>query len=215
MKLFLASLGITNKLASSFKKLLKENQHSGSTPKGYIIENASDYKGRKGQLELHQYYEVLKNHGLEYDFLDLKEYKNQERLKAKLDLVDFIYVSGGNIFYLYYWVIESGLNKIIEDQIKKGLVYAGSSAGSVIAGPTLKYFNLVDNIEISPEPNKIKWEGLSLVDFVVLPHWGEKKYLPQLRRIKKDLEADNFKVRTLTNKQALSINNGNIELIEE
>ena len=216
MRLFLASLGITIKLAPSFKLLLEESRHSRTTPKGYIIENASDYKGREKQFKLHQYYEILKNYGLDYDFLALKRYKNQaSTLKAKLDSADFIYISGGNIFYLYYYVLESGLDKIIKDQIEKGLVYAASSAGSVIAGPTLKYLNLVDDLKISPEPDKIKWEGLKLIDFVILPHWGEEKYQSQFNIVKKNLENDGFKVKTLTNKQALSISNGNVELIEE
>lgn len=175
MKLFLASLGITNKLAPHFRVLLRKNRHSQPVPKGYIIENASDYKGREGQLKLHQYYEILKKHGLDYNFLDLKKYRNQKgKLEKKLDAADFIYISGGNIFYLYYWVVKSGLDQIIKDQMRKGLVYAGSSAGSVIAGPTIKYLDFVDNIKISPEPDKVKWRGLNLVDFVILPHWGEK-----------------------------------------
>ncbi len=169
MKLFLASLGITDKLAPSFLGLLGGGRHSRTIPRGYIIENASDYKGKDGQLELRQYYIILKQHGLDYEFLDLKKYKNKtDELKAKLDSADFIYISGGNTFYLYYWVIESGLHEIIKDQIENGLIYAGSSAGSVIAGPTLKYFDIVDNIEISPEPNKIKWEGELLVGVPIL-----------------------------------------------
>lgn len=216
MKLFLVSLGITDRLAPSFLELLRGGRHSRTNPRGYIIENASDYKGRDGQLELRQYYTILKQHGLDYEFLDLKKYKDKtDELKAKLDLADFVYISGGNTFYLYYWVIESGLHKIIKDQIENGLIYAGSSAGSVIAGPTLKYFNIVDNIEISPEPNKTKWEGLNLVDFVILPHWEEEKYKVRFDKIKKKLKKDGFEIKTLTNKQAFSINEGQMKLVEE
>ena len=216
MKLFLASLGITDKLAPYFLSLLRKNRHSRKVPKGYIVENASDYKGKEGQLELREYYKILKNHGVDYNFLDLKEYQNKSKeLKEKLDSADFIYISGGNTFYLYYWVVISGLDKLLHNQIANGLVFASSSAGSVITGPTLKYLDIVDKIERSPEPDKTKWEGLNLVDFVILPHWGEEKYKERFDTIKTKLENDGFKVKTLTNKQAFSINNSKTKLVQE
>ena len=216
MKIFLASLGITDKLAPFFLNLLRENRHSRSVPKGLIIENASDYKGKAGQAELRQYYKILKQHSLDYDYLDLKKYINNiAKLEAKLESADFVYISGGNIFYLYYWVVKSGLDKILKKHVMNGLVFAGSSAGSVIAGPTLKYFDSVDKTEISPEPKNIKWEGLSLVNFVILPHWGEEKYAIRFSTLKKRLENDGFTVKTLTNRQAFSINGSDTKLVEE
>jgi len=216
MKLFLASLGITNKLAPYFSTLLKTNRHSRSIPKGFIVENASDNKGKKGQLELRKFYRILKKYGLSYQFLDLKKYYNKaEQLRKKLNSADFIYISGGNTFYLYYWVVKSGLDKIIKDEIENGLVFASSSAGSVITGPTIKYLDLVDDISISPEPKRTRWIGLGIVDFVILPHWGDEKYQAKFDEIKKHLEKDGFTVRTLTNKQALMIKDSEINLIDE
>ena len=53
-------------------------------------------------------------------------------------------------------------------------VYAGYSAGAVVAGPTLKGIELVDPIDEWPDdyPNKeVLWEGLGLIDFVIAPHY--------------------------------------------
>jgi dipeptidase E len=216
MKLFLASLGITDKLAPYFRDLLVENRSSGSVPRGYIIENASDYKGKDEQLKLRQYYTILRDYGIDYEFLDLKNFENKtNKLDSVLGKADFVYVAGGNIFYLYYWMVKSGLDKIIKSQIDRGLVYAGASAGSIIVGPTIKYLDKVDDISISPDPDNTKWEGMKIIDFVILPHWGEDKYQAASNEIKVNLENDGYKVKTLTNKQALVVIDEETKLVEE
>ena len=215
-KLFLTSKGITENLVSYFQQTLKTNRHRRPIPKGYIIENASDYKGISAQKKLRKYYEIIRKKGIKYDFLDLRNYKNKgEDLNKTLDLADFVYISGGNIFYLYYWIVKSGFKQIIKKQLENSLIYAGSSAGSVIAGPTIKYFDEVDNISISPDPTDIDWGGLNLVDFAIIPHWGEEKYKHKFNSIKEKLINDGVKVKTLNNKQAFFIENGKIKLIEE
>lgn len=215
-RLFLASKGITEGLVPYFVEVLKNNRHNRETPKGFLIENASDYKGPEGQNKLRKYYQIIKESGVDFDYLDLKKYVGkQDKLNEKLDEADFVYISGGNTFYLYYYVVKSGFKDVIQDQVNNGLLFASSSAGSVIAGPTIKHIDKVDKIEISPDPEDIEWEGLNLVDFVILPHWGEEKYIERFKMAKGGLESDGFKVKTLTNKQALIVNDDKIELIEE
>lgn len=215
-RLFLTSKGITEGLVPYFVGILKNKRHNRKIPKGYLIENASDYKGPGGQEKLRAYYQIIKENGIEFDYLDLKKYVGkQDELDEKLNEADFVYVSGGNTFYLHYYVVKSGFKNIIQEQVNNGLLFASSSAGSVIAGPTIKYIDKVDKIEVSPDPNDIEWEGLNLVNFVILPHWEEEKYKERFEMAKNDLENDGFQVKTLTNKQAFIVNDDKIELVEE
>jgi len=60
--------------------------------------------------------------------------------------------------------------EVIQHLIKMGKHYVGTSAGSVVAGPDISLIRNLDNETVAPELNGYK--GLSLVDIVVLPHWG-------------------------------------------
>ena len=61
----------------------------------------------------------------------------------------------------------SGADKIITELVKQGKVYSGASAAAVVAGPTLRHFDALDDPN---EAREVIWEGLHLVDFVVIPH---------------------------------------------
>ena len=47
--------------------------------------------------------------------------------------------------------------------------------------------------------------GLGLVDFTVVPHWGNEKYTDRLEQIKSGLESDGFAVRTLEDGETLQV----------
>lgn len=62
--------------------------------------------------------------------------------------------------------------------------------------------DLVDNPADAPQ--RIE-EGLVYVDFEIIPHWGNAKYAGTQHKIKQYLEADGYKVKTLTDEQAIVI----------
>jgi len=64
------------------------------------------------------------------------------QVKARMDLAaDAIFVGGGNTFRLLKTLYERGLVDEIQARVRTGMPYMGSSAGSVIAGPTIKTTN--------------------------------------------------------------------------
>ena len=81
-----------------------------------------------------------------------------------------IYVCGGNTFYLLHKIKKIKFDEKIKNMVKKGIVYVGVSAGTIIAGP---------NIEISGlDENDIKLKdltGLNLTDKIISPHYGINK----------------------------------------
>lgn len=87
--------------------------------------------------------------------------------------IDIVFVAGGNTFYLLEKVKKSGFDSVLKDLVSNGIVYIGSSAGSVIAGPDIR------PVEIFDDPNEAELSdtsALGLVDFVVLPHYKKEKY---------------------------------------
>lgn len=100
--------------------------------------------------------------------------KTRKNIAQDIKSVDIIYVAGGNTFYLLEKIQETKCANIIRDYVNRGKIYIGTSAGSIIAGPDIYPAYELDNIS---EASKLKgYKGLSLVDFVVMPHWGSDHF---------------------------------------
>ena len=81
--------------------------------------------------------ELMREAGFNVEDIDI-EGKNKKQLIKLLESVDIIYVQGGNTFYLLRQMRKSGFNKIIKKLLRKGIVYIGVSAGSIVAGETIQ-----------------------------------------------------------------------------
>ena len=63
--------------------------------------------------------------------------KSKNQLKIDISRFDYIYLSGGNTSYLLQQSQKSGFISLIKELVQdKGRVYIGTSAGSIIAGPS-------------------------------------------------------------------------------
>ena len=107
--------------------------------------------------------------------LDLKEYFGAtDRLENALRGVDLVWAMGGNTFILRRAMAQSGFDTVITELLARDvIVYGGFSAGAVVASPSL------NGIELMDDPNEIPagydpavvWDGLSLVDYAIVPHF--------------------------------------------
>ena len=112
----------------------------------------------------------------------------------------FLWFGGGNTYYLRWLLRDTGVENIIKDLVENGMVYGGGSAGAIIAGPTLHYFEAADDPKVSPG---VIYEGLGLTSKVVVPHIDNKKYAAIIRGIDGKLKADGYETVPLTDTQAL------------
>ena len=76
-----------------------------------------------------------------------------------------IFCGGGNTFRLLKALYEMSVLPLIKERVKDGMVYAGASAGSNLACPTIRTTN---DMPIVQPPS---FDGLGLVRFQINPHY--------------------------------------------
>jgi len=207
MKLFLSSQAISKEQAPYLIELVGK---SVKDIRLALIENAADVETDQKDWLLRNR-EMIESHGFTVEYVDLKQYtENIASLQLKLADKDVLWFGGGNTYYLRWLIHSLGIEHILRDLIEGGVVYGGGSAGSIITGPTLKYFETADNIHESPE---VMLDGLTLTDKVVLPHMDNKKYVPIMSSINEKLQADGYRTIPLTDAQALVISGSEEKLV--
>ena len=69
---------------------------------------------------------------------------------------------------------QSGFDDVMTGMLERDeIVYGGFSAGAVVAAPTLRGIELMDDPDevppgYAPEPS---WDGLGLIDYSIVPHF--------------------------------------------
>lgn len=70
---------------------------------------------------------------------------------------------------------QSGLDDLIVKRVGDGsLTYGGWSAGTCVAGASLRGIDIMDDPPLAPagyDPTII-WDGMGLVDFIIVPHFA-------------------------------------------
>ena len=85
--------------------------------------------------------------------------------RRAVDTAEAVFCGGGNTFRLLKAVYEMGIIPLIRRRVAGGMVYAGASAGSNLACPTIRTTN---DMPIVEPPS---FEALSLVSFQINPHY--------------------------------------------
>lgn len=146
--------------------------------------------------------------GMTVDVLELSV-ASPEEINRKLTTNDYIFVSGGNTFYLLEQLRQTGTDTLIQAEIAKGKTYIGTSAGSIIMAPDITYVEAMDD--------KFKahvlqdYKGLHLIDQYPLVHYQDFPFVEAGEQIYQTYK-DRLPLVLLSNKQVLLVDNNKIEI---
>lgn len=208
MKLLLTSAGLSNQtIIGALEKLLGKPTRGAKL--AYIPTAANVEPGDKSWLidDLNNFRKV----GFEVDIVDISAVPKEIWL-PRLEVAKVLFLGGGNTFHLMYWVKQSGLieslPKLLTDR-----VYAGISAGSCIAGPTIQ--NKVQDLFGEKYELDIK-KGLGLVDFQIIPHLNSPSF-EKMRKESLEIASREVKepVYAIDDNSAISVDDGKVEIISE
>ena len=164
-KIVLTSCGvIDSKLKEQFYNLLNKDIN---TIKLLFITIAVDGKKDTDRTWLEEEYATILDLGIKEE--NITEYHYEENID--FSSYDIIYMIGGNTFYLLKELREKNLSEKIIQAINNGVIYIGSSAGSIILGKTIETALLYDENWV----NLVDFEGLNIVDGIIIPHANRKQ----------------------------------------
>lgn len=199
MKLFLTSAGFANnEIAAIFMREMKKKpqgckglvvSYACSRTEGYFVNEARRDLVRMGCRHI-----TVVNMKNSFDLDKLQDY-------------DFIYVCGGNTFSILKKMKETKMDKFIVGQAKKGAMYVGVSAGSIIAGKSIEIAKEAGDVNESGLRN---FRGLGLTNIAIFPHFTEDKR-EKLEKFKKSVS---YPVVELTDSQAMVCGGKNHVIME-
>ena len=132
-----------------------------------------------------------------------------------LDRSDAIFIGGGNTFRLMKTLYDRDLLDTIRERVRAGLPYLGTSAGTVIAAPTMQTTN---DMPIVEPPS---FAALGLIDFQINPHYldpdPQSTHRGETRedRIREFHEENETPVVGLREGSVLRVENGTTTLLGE
>lgn len=153
---------------------------------------------------------VLQKLGLIIDELDISTAPNDE-INSKLRNNDFIYITGGNTFFLLQELKKTGADKIIIDEINKGKLFIGESAGAIVTSANVEYAKRMDDVKKAP--NLTEFNGLNLVDFYVIPHYTNFPFEKTVEKIIEDYSSK-LNLSPISNKDAILVVDNKIDFIQ-
>lgn len=124
------------------------------------------------KLDFHVEYskELLSKMGLIVDELEISTATHLD-IVNKLENNDYIYVTGGNTFFLLQEMNKSGAGNLIRTQINAGKLFIGESAGAILLAPDIEYAKHTDDPLVASQLKT--FEALNIIDFYPVPHYKD------------------------------------------
>jgi dipeptidase E len=149
--------------------------------------------------------------GLILDELEVSTASASE-IADKIGAADFVFVEGGNTFFLLQELKRSGADKHIIEHIARGKPYVGASAGSMILAPNIAYVKLMDDPAAAPQLGG-DFSALAQVDFCVVPHFTNAPFKKAAEKIVAEY-ASKLDLRPISNHQAIVVKGDETRIVQ-
>ena len=128
---------------------------------------------------------------------------------------DVLYVWGGDVLYLCYWMKQSGLAELLPSLSE--LVYVGCSAGSIVVTPY--NFDVEFNLQFVPAGHEMALgaeRGLGLVDFAVTVHLDREGFEDStLAAVEKWAAGLPVPTYAIDDETAIKVTDGAVDVVSE
>lgn len=150
----------------------------------------------------------FKNLEMSIDILELTK-TNEEIIKEKLENTKFLYISGGNTFFLLQELKRKNLLSLIKNKIDEGMIYIGESGGAMIATQNIAYAEDIDDKTLAKD--LVSTEALGIVDFYPIVHYDEEPFI-EINKKREEKYKNILKIINLNNSQAILIKENSIKI---
>lgn len=152
--------------------------------------------------------DALVEAGLTIDELEVST-ASREDIVATLERNDYIYVAGGNTFFLLQELKRTGADTLIVEQVRAGKCYIGESAGSAVLAPSIDYLQRLDDPSAAPDLDS--FASLALVDFYPLPHYRNAPFAEAVEQVLMEY-GNSLDLRPFSNDQAIVIEGNSVDI---
>jgi dipeptidase E len=152
--------------------------------------------------------EALQKLGLIVEDLEVSS-ASCEAVEKSITNADYIFVGGGNTFFLLQELRRKGADKLIAQHIEKGKLYIGTSAGSLLLQKGI-VADGVENLELAPDLNG-DFSALSIIDFYLYVHYGHNYFGNDDQLISTYYDKLDFK--RISDKQVVTVDGEKIEIV--
>ena len=142
--------------------------------------------------------------------LEITNVSNEEIAKS-IYCADYVFVSGGNTFFLLQELKRKGVDKMIIEHIDNGKMYIGSSAGSMVLSKDIGYVKYMDSPDAAPDLNG-SFSALSVVDFCIVPHLTNFPFKKAAEKIVKEF-SETLDIRAISNNQVIAVDGEKVETL--
>lgn len=198
MRLFLCSH------FSSVGSLIKEEINM---KKVLFIPTASIYEEYKGYVGSAR--KLFKKFGAVLTEMDISK-EEYENIEAAFNNADIIYFTGGNSFFLLEQLRKKGVDKLLKEELNKGKLFIGESAGAIVCAPDIKYIEIMD--EKPGDYSLTDDGGLSLINFYVLPHYLTAPFKKITEKILEQF--NDLDICPINNSQAVIVEGSSKRIVE-
>lgn len=164
---------------------------------------------------------MFENAGFKFEEIDLRDYFGKsDALKKKIESAGSFWSSGGNTFILRRAMKASGCDKILQELLAKDkILYGGWSAGACVTAERLDGIQYGDRPkeDVVPKNYPIKatiWEGLGLVDFMIVPHYKSDWFGVEADRTVAYLKKKKLPYKTIEDGQVAVVEDGKVVFLK-
>ena len=165
--IILTSCGIIDReFKEQFYRII--NKEEIKDKKVLYITTASDGENDSDKSWMDEEYETILDLGFSKE--NIYEFKIGQK-EININDFDVMYMMGGNTFYLMDMIRKYNFDTVIKKAMDNGIIYIGSSAGSIILGNSVEYALPFDENNVDLKD----FSGLRIIDGIIIPHANRKE----------------------------------------